>query len=75
MQIAAIHGFNGNQMMESKSFNFAARLVGIALSSSTMLWLLWRFPIPTSVGSIVLLGFLLHCVHFARVVDAAVGPD
>lgn len=62
-------------MTESKRFNFAARLAVIALSSITMLWLLWRFPIPTCIGSIVLLGCLLHCVHIARVVDAAVGPD
>jgi len=62
-------------MTESKRFNFAARLVAIALSSITMLWLLCRFPIPTCIGSIVLLGCLLHCMHIARVVDVAVGPD
>ena len=60
-------------MTESTRFNFAARLVAVALSCITMLWLLWRFPTPTCVGSIVLLGFLLHCAHFARVVDVAVG--
>jgi hypothetical protein len=58
-------------MTESKRFNFAARLVVIGFSSITMLWLLWRFPIPTSIASIVPLGFLLHCVHFARWVDLA----
>jgi hypothetical protein len=62
-------------MTELMRFNFAARLVVVALSSITMLWLLWRFPTPTCIGSIVLLGFLLHCAHFARVVDVAVGPD
>ena len=62
-------------MTESKRFNFAARLAVIAFSSIAMLWLLWRFPIPTCIGSIVSLGFLLHCAHFARVVDVAVGPD
>jgi hypothetical protein len=62
-------------MTKSKRFNFAARLVAIALSSITMLCLLCRFPIPTCIGSIVLLGCLLHCVHIARVVDFAVGPD
>lgn len=62
-------------MTESKRFNFAARLAVIALSSITMLWLLWRFPIPTCIGSIVLLGCLLHCVHIASVVDVAVGPE
>jgi hypothetical protein len=62
-------------MTESKRFNFAARLAIVALSSITILWLLWRFPIPTCIGSIVLLGSLLHCVNIARVVDVAVGPD
>ena len=62
-------------MTESKRFNFAARLAVIALSSITMLWLLWLFPIPTCIGSIVLLGCLLHCVHIARVVDVAVGDE
>jgi hypothetical protein len=61
-------------MTESKRSNFAACLV-VGLSSITMLWLLWRFPIPTCIGSIVLLGFLLHCVRIARVLDVAVGPD
>jgi hypothetical protein len=59
-------------MTESKRFNVAARLVVIALSSVTMLWLLWRFPIPTSIACIVSLGILLHCVQFARWVDLAV---
>jgi hypothetical protein len=58
-------------MTESKRFNFAALSVVTTLSSVTMLWLLWRFPIPTCIGSIVLLGFLLHCAHFARLVDLA----
>lgn len=67
--------FNGNQMPDSKRFNSAALSVVIALSSVTMLWLFWRFPIPTCIGSIVLLGGLLHCVRFARSIDLAVGPD
>src|SRR5271156_4914861 len=62
-------------MTESMRFHFAVCLVVIASSSITMLWLLWRFPIPTCIGSIGLLGFLFHCAHFSRVVDVAVGPD
>jgi hypothetical protein len=75
IRIAAIRRSQGNQMTESKRFNFAARLVVITLSSITMLWLLWRFPIPTYIGSVVLLGCLLHGVRIARVVDVAVGPN
>jgi len=37
-----------------------------------MLWLLWRFPIPTGIGTIVLLGGLLHCVRIARLMELAV---
>jgi hypothetical protein len=62
-------------MTASKKFNFAALSVVVTLSSVTMLWLLWRFPMPTGIGSIVLLGFLLHCVRAARLVDFAVGLD
>ena len=44
-------------------------------ASSRSSTLIARRPIPTCIGSIVSLGFLLHCAHFARVVDVAVGPD
>jgi hypothetical protein len=57
-------------MTDSKWFNFAACSVA-ALSSGTMLLLLWRFPIPTSIASIVFLGFLVRCVRFASWVDIA----
>jgi hypothetical protein len=67
-------GLEVTQMTESKRFSFAA-LSAITLSSVTMLWLFWRFPIPTSFGSIVLLSWLLRCVRFAKLVDLAVGPD
>jgi hypothetical protein len=62
-------------MTDSKRFDFAAFSLVIALSSVTMLWLLWRFPIPTCIGSMVLLGCLLHCIRFARLIDLAVGFD
>jgi len=73
--IAAIRRSNGNYMTDSKRFDFAAFSLVITLSSVTMLWLLWRFPIPTCTGSIVLLGCLLHCIRVARLIDLAVGLD
>jgi hypothetical protein len=63
------------RMTDSKTFDFAALSLVTALSSVTMLWLFWHFPVPTCIGSIVLLGCLLHCVHFARLIDLAVGLD
>jgi hypothetical protein len=62
-------------MTDSKRFNFAALSLAIALSSVTMLWLLWRHPMPTCLGSIALLCCLLHCIRFARSIDLAVGLD
>lgn len=62
-------------MTHSERFNVAVLSVVIALSSATMLWLFWRFPIPTCIGSIVFLGCLLNCVRFASLMDqAASGP-
>jgi hypothetical protein len=34
-----------------------------------MLGLFWRFPLPTCVASIALLGGLLRIVRFARLID------
>jgi hypothetical protein len=62
-------------MTNSKRFDFAPFSLVISLSAVTMLWLLWRFPIPTCTASVVLLGFLLHCVRFARLIDHAVAID
>jgi hypothetical protein len=62
-------------MTDSKRFNFAALSAVIRLSSVTMLWLFWRFPIPTCIGCIVVLGCSLHCIRLARLIDLAVWPD
>jgi hypothetical protein len=40
-------------------------------SSATMLWLFWRFPIPTFIGTVALLATLLHCVRIATFMDLA----
>jgi hypothetical protein len=72
--MAAVHRFNGNQMTVSKKSKFAALCAVIALSSLTMLELLWRFPIPTCIASVVLLGCLLHCARTARLLELALGP-
>jgi hypothetical protein len=63
------------KMTASRRLDFAALSAVITLSSVTMLWLLWRFPMPTCIGSIVLLGCLMHCIRFARLMDLSVGLD
>ena len=61
-------------MADSKKIQYAAFSVAIALSSLTMLWLLWRFPMPTCIASVVVLGCLLHCTRIAGLIDLALGP-
>jgi hypothetical protein len=61
-------------MADSKKIQYAAISAAIALSSLAMLWLLWRFPIPTCIASVVVLGCSLHCTRIARSIDLALGP-
>jgi len=61
-------------MADSKRLKYAAFSAAIALSSLTMLLLLWRFPMPTCIASVVVLGCLLHCIRVARLIDLALGP-
>jgi hypothetical protein len=58
-------------MSESKLFHVAAPLALLMASSATMLWLFWRFPIPTFIGTVALLATLLHCVRIATFMDLA----
>jgi fatty acid desaturase len=68
-------------MTTSKPYPVAALWAVVTLSSLTMLGLFWRFPVPTCIASIALLATLLHCAHFARLVDLGAraedrgGPD
>jgi len=36
-----------------------------------MLWLFWRYPIPTTIGTVALLGTLLYFVRIAQFMDQA----
>jgi fatty acid desaturase len=68
-------------MITSKRYPVAALWAVVTLSSLTMLGLFWRFPVPACIGSIALLATLLHCAHFARLIDLGAsaekrgGPD
>ena len=53
----------------------AALWAVVMLSSLTMLGLFWRFPVPTCIGSIALLATLLHCAHFARLIELGAGAE
>jgi hypothetical protein len=64
-------GCRSNQTIKSRRFGVPALWALLIASSVTMLWLLWRFPIPTSVGAIALLATLFHCVHLADFMDLA----
>jgi hypothetical protein len=44
-------------------------LAVLLLSSVTMIWLFRRFPVPTSIVTIVVLGMLFHCAQVARPFD------
>lgn len=47
----------------------------LALSSVTMLWLFWRFPLPTAIITVLALAALAVCARLARSVDAAEMTD
>jgi hypothetical protein len=54
----------------AKPINVTVLLVILALSSATMLYLLCRFPLLTSVISIAVLGILLVGSRFARSINS-----
>jgi hypothetical protein len=56
-------------MMNSKRTQITVRSAVFMLSSVTMIWLFRRYPLPTSIATIVVLGMLFHCVRVARTFD------
>jgi hypothetical protein len=63
-------------MKDSIRIQITALVAALMLSSITMLWLFWRFPLSTCIGTIVILGNLLRFTHFARSFDLDVtAPD
>jgi hypothetical protein len=53
----------------SKRIQITVLVAVLMLSSITMVWLFWRFPLLTCIGTMVILGNLLRCAHFARSLD------
>jgi hypothetical protein len=41
----------------------------VILSSSTMLWLFWHYPVSTAIGTLVVLSALGICARLARWID------
>ena len=56
-------------MNDSKRIHITALLAVLMLSSITMIWLFWRFPVPTSIATIVLLAMLFQCARIANSFD------
>jgi putative effector of murein hydrolase LrgA (UPF0299 family) len=59
-------------MKESKRIQITVLLAVLMLSSITMIWFFWRFPVPTSIATMVLLATLFQCARIARSFDADV---
>jgi uncharacterized integral membrane protein len=57
----------------AKSLHTRKKLVAflcvLALSSITMLFLFWRFPLPTAIFTIAVLGVMVLCTRLARLID------
>jgi hypothetical protein len=43
----------------------------LALSSLTMLFLCWRFPLPTAIITVAALAVLVLCTRLARAIDTS----
>jgi uncharacterized integral membrane protein len=49
--------------------NIVALLAILTLSSATMLWLFWRFPVTTAIITLVVMGTLIVLAQLARSTD------
>jgi putative effector of murein hydrolase LrgA (UPF0299 family) len=59
-------------MTDTRRIQIAILLAVLMLSSIAMIWLLWRFPLPTSIATLVLLATLFQCARIARTIDSDV---
>jgi len=58
--------------MTKSTRSYVPTLSTILIASSVnMLWLFWRYPVPTTIGTIALLATLLHFVRIAKFLDLA----
>jgi len=53
-------------MRDSRRIHITLLLTVLMLSSITMVWLFWRCPLPTCIGTIVILCSLFRCALSAR---------
>jgi hypothetical protein len=49
--------------------NILGLIAIVVLSSATMLWLFWHFPVGTSIGTIVVLSAFAVLARLARLID------
>jgi putative effector of murein hydrolase LrgA (UPF0299 family) len=59
-------------MRDSRRIQITILLAVLMLSSIAMIWLLWHFPLPTSIAAIALLATLFQCARIARTVESDV---
>jgi hypothetical protein len=63
-------------MKGSNRIQITVLVAFVMLSSITMIWLFWRFPLSACIGTMVILVTFLLCAHFARSPDLDVAaPD
>ena len=53
-----------------KRTNILGFLSILALSSVTMVWMLWRFPIATGVGTVIVLSVYAVSARLARSIES-----
>jgi hypothetical protein len=61
---------SGKLMNHSIRIQLTVLLAVFLLSSITMVWLFWRFPIRTSLAAIVLVATLFQCARISRIIDS-----
>ena len=56
-------------MNSSTRAKIVAFLAILTISAGTMLWLFWRFPLPTAIVALAVLVALCVLVRLARLID------
>jgi hypothetical protein len=72
--MAMVRGDAGMTQSTHKRTNIVALLAILTLSSVTMVWLFWRFPVPTALVTVAVLAALGVSARLARSIDTEM-PD
>jgi hypothetical protein len=55
--------------------NICGLIAIVVLSSATMLWLFWHFPVGTGIGTVVVLSAFAVLARLARLIDTDTMSD